>query len=93
MKPDLKDIKERSHSNLVLERDNLLRQQKRGARILARLEVASDVERVLKNSYDRMTNEELNKVSELMNTIFLEMIGADPEQGAIIRKAEIERRF
>lgn len=83
----------KDRTNLVLQRDNLLRQQKRGSRILARLEVASDVERVLKNSYNRMTNEELNKVSELMNTIFLEMIGADPEQGAIIRKAEISSDF
>ena len=40
-----------------------------------------------------MTNEELNKVSELMNTIFLEMIGADPEHGAIIQKAEISNDF
>ena len=83
----------KERSNLILQRDNLLRQQKKGARILARLEVASDVERVLQNSYDRMTNEELNKVSELMNTIFLEMIGADPEQGAIIRKAKISSDF
>jgi len=28
-----------------------------------------------------------------MNSIFLEMIGADPEQGAIIRRAEISREF
>ena len=83
----------KEHTNLVLQRDNLLRQQKKGARILARLEVASDVERVLKNSYGRITNEELGKVSELMNTIFLEMIGADPAQGAIIRKAEISNDF
>ena len=83
----------KERANLISQRDNLLRQQKRGARILARLEVASDVESVLKNSYDRMTNEELNKVSELMNTIFLEMIGADPNQGAIIRKAEISNDF
>ena len=76
-----------------MQRENLLRQQRRGARILARLEVVSDVERVLKNSYDRMTNEELAKVSQLMNVIFLEMIGADPEQGAIIRKAEISDDF
>ena len=40
-----------------------------------------------------MTNEELAKVSKLMNTIFLEMIGADPNQGAIIRKAEISKNF
>jgi DNA sulfur modification protein DndD len=28
-----------------------------------------------------------------MNSIFLEMIGSDPEQGAIIRRAEISREF
>ncbi len=83
----------KEHANLVLQRDNLLRQQKKGARILARLEVASDIERVLKNSYNRMTNEELNKVSKLMNSIFLEMIGADPKQGAIIQKTEISNDF
>ena len=88
----LEEIK-KEHRSLVMQRENLLRQQRRGARILARLEVASDVERVLKNSYDRMTNEELIKVSRLMNSIFLDMIGADPEQGAIIRKAEISEDF
>jgi DNA sulfur modification protein DndD len=79
--------------SLILKRDNLLREQKKGARILAELEVAQDVETVLKRSYDRITNEELAKVSGLMNSIFLEMIGADPEQRSIIRKAEISREF
>ena len=78
---------------LILKRDNLLREQKKGSRILAELEVIQDVERVLKNAYNRITNEELAKVNELMNAIFLEMIGADPEQGALIRKAEISKDF
>ena len=75
------------------ERDRLLREQKKGARILAELEVTQDVMKVLQSAYERITNEELHKVSELMNSIFLEMIGADPEQGAIIRRAEISRDF
>ena len=83
----------KEHGSLILQRDNLLREEKKGAFIQARLEVARDVEGVLTDSYDRMTNEELSKVSELMNTIFLEMIGADPDQGAIIRKAEISKDF
>lgn len=74
-------------------RNNLLRQQRAGVRILAQLEVTQDVKQVLENSYNRITNEELAKVSRLMNTIFLEMIGADPEQNAIIQKAEISRDF
>ena len=81
------------HKKLASQRENLLRQQRRGARILARLEVTSDIERVLKDSYERITNEELTKVSQLMNGIFLEMIGADPDQGAIIQKAEISKEF
>jgi|MTBAKMStandDraft_1061839.scaffolds.fasta_scaffold04691_3 DNA sulfur modification protein DndD len=83
----------KERERLVAQRDNLLRELKKGARILAELEVTQDIERVLRNSYDRITNEELTKVSELMNNIFLEMIGADPEQGAIIRRAEINKDF
>ncbi len=83
----------REREGLTIERDRLLREQKKGARILSELEVTQDVTRVLQSSYDRITNEELKKVSDLMNNIFLEMIGADPEQGAIIRRAEISAEF
>ena len=75
------------------KRDTLLREQKKGARVLAELEVIQDVMQVLQNAYKRITNEELAKVSTLMNDIFLEMIGADPEQGAIIRRALISHDF
>tara|TARA_R110002072_G_scaffold106682_2_gene232920 strand:+ start:2616 stop:4760 length:2145 start_codon:yes stop_codon:yes gene_type:complete len=78
---------------LERERDRLLREQNKGARILAELGVTQDVMKVLKSSYDRITNEELAKVSELMNEIFLEMIGADPDQNAIIRRTEISHEF
>ena len=74
-------------------RDRLLREQKKGVRILAELDVTRDVTTVLQKAYERITNEELRKVSEMMNSIFLEMIGADPEQGAIIRRAEISSDF
>ncbi len=84
---------QREREELVAERDRLLREQKKGARILAELEVTQDVMKVLQGAYERITNEELQKVSDLMNSIFLEMIGADPEQGAIIRRAEISREF
>lgn len=84
---------QRDRETLEVERDRLLREQKKGARILAELEVAQDVMKVLQGTYERITNEELQKVSELMNNIFLEMIGADPEQGAIIRHAKISREF
>ena len=83
----------RDREELEAKRDRLLREQKRGAQVLAELEVTQDVMRVLQSAYDRITNEELQKVSDLMNSIFLEMIGADPEQGAIIQRAEISREF
>ena len=78
---------------LEAKRDRLLREQKKFARVLAELEVTQDVKKVLQSAYEQITNEELQKVSELMNNIFLEMIGADPEQGAIIQCAEISREF
>lgn len=83
----------RERDSLIAERDRLLREQKKGARILSELEVTQDVTLVLQSAYERITNEELSKVSSLMNDIFLEMIGADPEQGAIIRRAEISADF
>lgn len=83
----------REREELEVERDRLLREQKKGARILAELEVTQDVMKVLQSAYERITNAELQKVSDLMNSIFLEMIGADPEQGAIIQRAEISHEF
>ena len=83
----------RDRGFLILERDRLLRIQDRGTRILAELEVAQDIITVLQGSYDKITNEELMLVSGKMNEIFLEMIGADPEQYAIIRRAEINKDF
>ena len=79
--------------DLETKRDRLLREQKKGARLLAESEVTKDVKKVLQSAYERITNEELQKVSDLMNSIFLEMIGADPQQGAIIRRAVITSEF
>ena len=83
----------RECEELVVERDRLLREQEKGTRILAELEVTQDVMKVMQSAYERITNEELRKVSDLMNSIFLEMIGADPEQGSIIQRAEISGDF
>ena len=84
---------QREREELEDKRKRLLREQKKGARVLAELEVTQDVMNVLQSAYERITNEELQKVSKLMNSIFLEMIGADPDQGAIIRRAEISQDF
>ncbi len=73
--------------------ERLLQKEKKAMHILSGLDVKKDVIKVLKSSYERITNEELTKVSKLMNDNFLEMIGADPDQGAIIRRAEISEDF
>lgn len=75
------------------KRDNLLRVKDKDARVLAELEVIRDIQQVLGSSYDRISNEELNKVSDQMNDLFLDMIGSDPEQGTIIQRAEITSDF
>lgn len=74
-------------------RDKLLKHQKKAQRIIADLEVTKDIQDVLKNTYQRIQTEELDKVSQRMNELFIDMIGADPEQGAIIKRAEISREF
>ena len=89
---ELERLKERQRS-LSATRNNLISKRRRGKGILARLDATRDIDQILKNSYNRITNEELQKVSRLMNTLFLEMIGADAEQGAIIQKAEISDKF
>lgn len=80
-------------SNLSRRQRTLLAQQESGRRILAEARVVEDIRGILSRTYDRITKEELLKVSHLMNTYFLEMIGADPEQGALIRSAAINDRF
>lgn len=74
-------------------RNELLKHQKRAQRIIADLEVTKDIEDILKNAYQRIQTEELDKVSNRMNELFIRMIGADPEQGAIIKRAEVSRAF
>lgn len=78
---------------LISQRDSLLKEKEKNDFIVAQLEVMRDVEDVLNNSYMRVKDEELAKVSGLMNSIFLEMIGSDPDQEAIIQKSEISKDF
>ena len=78
---------------LESKRDHLLRLEKKGFRILAERDVIHDVMSVLESAYHKITVGELTKVSRLMNELFLEMIGSDPEQGSIIQKAMINSDF
>ena len=75
------------------KRGKLLRAQKKSGVVLAQLEVANDVQAILQRAYERITDEEVKEVSRRMNTMFLEMIGVDKDQGAIIRRAEVSEEF
>ena len=79
--------------DLSRQRGKLLREQEKGTNILAELNVIQDIESVLKNSYDRITSEELARVSVQMNSFFMDMIGADPELGSNIQRTEISPDF
>ena len=67
----------------------LLAKKEENALLCARFEGVRDVKQVFDNFHGRVIDEEVEKVSDLMNKIFLEMIVADPEQGATIQEATI----
>jgi len=79
--------------DLEKKRNSLLRMENKGKHILAELNVIQDIDQILENAYGRIADEELKKVSNQMNNIFITMIGSDPEQGAIIQRAEISPEF
>ena len=83
----------RDLSNARNSRAALLRRHSAGQILVAELEAATDLEAILNTTYSRLTDEELQKVSSSMNSMFLEMIVADSEQSALIRRAEITSQF
>lgn len=83
----------RDINSAEMEREKLLHQDEKGMKIGAELEVAHDLQQVLTNALETMKTLELQQVSERMNTLFLEMIGADPSQRSIITRATITPEF
>ena len=75
------------------EQKKLLDQDKKGQQLIAELEVAKDIQDILANALETMKTRELKKVSDHMNALFLEMIGADDSQRSIITRAEITEAF
>ena len=75
------------------ERDDFLKKEIKGQRLAAELLAGQDVLQVFERALERLKSDELSRVSTFMNEIFLEMIGADTEQGAVIRRAEISQDF
>ena len=76
-----------------VERDKLLQHDERGMKIGAELEVAHDLQNVLSNALETMKTRELQQVSDQMNSLFLDMIGADPSQRSVITRAAITSEF
>lgn len=60
---------------------------------MLRLQVAHDLQQILINALETMKTRELAQVSERMNALFLEMIGADPARRSIITRAAITPEF
>ena len=89
---ELKHIRN-EYKTLKKKRDSLIRRSEKYKRTRAKLTITDDVLMILESARKQIENEELQKVSDQMNSIFIEMIGADPEQGAIIQRAEIDRKF
>ena len=77
----------------ISDRDKLLTRDKKGMELAAELQVAKDLEDILATTLDTMQVRELEQVSDRMNTLFLDMIGADAAEKAIIRRAAITPDF
>ena len=75
------------------ERDKLLQHDEKGMKIGAELEVAHDLQNVLSNALETMKTRELQQVSDRMNSLFLDMIGADASQRSVITRAAITSEF
>jgi DNA sulfur modification protein DndD len=71
------------------QREQLLKSQRQLSRQRANEQAATDLLTVLNGTIGVLKGEKLNAVSEEMNRLFLDMIVADPDQNAIIQKAEV----
>lgn len=78
---------------LEAKREKLLQYDDKGMQIRAELQVAQDLEQVYSNAIETMKTIELQKVSNSMSALFLDMIGADPSQRSIITRASITQDF
>jgi len=89
----LLDAKQREVREAERDREKLLQQDEKGMKFVAELEVAKDLQDVMNNALETMKTRELAQVSERMNALFLDMIGADASQRSIITRAEITPEF
>jgi len=84
---------EREEKELLKEQGNLLKSRSKFNLLLSELEASADILQVFAQTHGTILSQELSEVSTRMNELFIEMIGADPEQGAIIRRGEVTPDF
>ena len=75
------------------KRDKLLQHDEKGMKIAAEIDVAHDLQQVLLKALETMKTRELQQVSDRMNALFLDMIGADSSQRSVITRASITPEF
>ena len=78
---------------LEAEFKNLLTRNKQDAVAQARLTAAQDTLDAVNGALGELQNTYVSKVSSRMNTQFLDMIGADPEQGGLFREARVTPEY
>jgi DNA sulfur modification protein DndD len=89
------ETKEHEKGQLEEQRTGALKKNKKGQQLIAELGVAQDIQNVLSNALETMKTRELAAVGEHMNSLFLQMIGADDteSQRSLISRAEITPDF
>ncbi len=87
------DAKLREFKIAEADMEKLLQKDEKGMKFISELEVAKDLQDILTKALETMKTRELEQVSQHMNSLFLEMIGADTDQGAIITSATITPDF
>ena len=76
-------------SELTRDQTRLRRADQKVAGLNAELSVLQDLDGIVGGVLDEMHKTYLQRVSDRMNELFLDMIGADPSQGAIFQGAHI----
>lgn len=87
------ELKRKALKEAEADYAKFLQKDEKGLKFAAELHVANDLENIMKNSLETMKTRELEKVAKHMSALFLDMIGADVSQRAIITRADITPDF
>jgi DNA sulfur modification protein DndD len=78
---------------LETEQKKLSREDEKVAGLTAEKVVLDDLDTIVSGALQEMQSTYLHKVSDRMNDLFLEMVGADPEQNATFQGACIDNNY